>query len=180
MKRDYYVTPKAGPVMRMLWKAAGGDRYILERATYSDQVKYACLGGIIFATGGIAALAGGYAFYTIFSPKTADVLDKTKMVMDNSSYVPTHIPTMIISIILGLIWGLIIFNIDRFIVTSTGKGDGTEAITWDEFKSAIPRIIMGTIIAFTISKPIEIRMFKSEIDYEIKIEQIKKIKEPFE
>ena len=52
--RDYYTTPKAGAVMRFLWKAAGGDRYILERATYSDQIKYMCLGGIVFATGAMA------------------------------------------------------------------------------------------------------------------------------
>ncbi len=56
--RDYYVTPKAGWIMRQLWKAAGGDRYILERATYSDQIKYMCLGGIVFATGLMAGLAG--------------------------------------------------------------------------------------------------------------------------
>lgn len=66
-----------------------------------------------------------------------------------------------------------IFNIDRFIVTSTGKGDGTEAITWEEFKGAIPRIVMGAIIALTISKPVEIRMFKTEIDTALHEEQLK-------
>jgi hypothetical protein len=164
MKRDYYITPKAGLIMRFLWKAAGGDRYILERATYSDQIKYMCLGGIVFATGAMAGLAGGYAFYTIFSPKSADVLDKTKTLVENANYTPVDMPTVLMSILFGIAWGLMIFNIDRFIVTSTGKGDGTEKITWDELKSAIPRIIMGAIIAITISKPIEIRMFKTEID----------------
>jgi hypothetical protein len=154
-KRDYYETPKSSAVMRFLWKAAGGDRYILERATYSDQIKYMCLGGIVFATGAMAGLAGGYAFYTIFSPKSleGELIDS-----------PPH---YIMAILFGLIWGLIIFNIDRFIVTSTGKGDGTEKITWDEFKTAIPRIIMGIIIAITISKPIEIRMFQTEIQSEL-------------
>jgi hypothetical protein len=154
--REYYKTPESTKVMRLLWAAAGGDRYILERATYSDQIKYMCLGGIVFATGAMAALAGGYAFYTIFAPKdeiTGDLLIST--------------PYLILSMLFGIIWGLIIFNIDRFIVTSTGKGDGTEKITWDEFKSAIPRIIMGIIIAITISKPIEIRMFQSEIQSKI-------------
>lgn len=50
MKRDYYELPKTGWAMRQLWKCAGGDRYLLERATYSDQIKYMCLGGIVFAT----------------------------------------------------------------------------------------------------------------------------------
>src|SRR5690606_125744 len=160
MKRDYYVTHKSGKIMRFLWKAAGGDRYILERATYSDQRKYMCLGGIVFATGAIAGLAGGYDFYTIFSPKGSALVDEV------------HYPTVAMSIGFGIVWGLMILNIDRFIVTSTGKGDGTEKITWDEFKSAIPRIIMGAIIAITISKPIEIRMFQTEINIKLKEKQI--------
>lgn len=172
-ERDYYVTPKSNTIMRFLWKAAGGDRYLLERATYSDQVKYLCLGGIVLATGAMAGLAGGYAFYTIFAPKAADVLDKTKMVGQAANYIPSDLHTVILSVVFGVIWGLIIFNIDRFIVTSTGKGDGTEAITWDEFKGAIPRLIMGTIIALTISKPVEIRMFKTEIDLAISQQQDK-------
>jgi len=155
MKRDFYTTPKSSRIMRALWKAAGADRYILERGTYTDHVKYACLGGIVLATGFMAAMAGGYAFYVIFEPK-GDIISSTQEAID--------LPTSILAISFGLIWGLIIFNIDRFIVASTGKGDGTEAITWDEIKGAIPRIIMGIIIAITISKPVEIRMFKSEID----------------
>ncbi len=149
--------------MRLLWKVARGDRYILERATYADQMKYMCLGGVVAATGLMAALAGGYAFYTIFAPK-GDALDKIKMVGGNPEYIPPDIQITVLSIVFGLLWGLIIFNIDRFIVTSTGTGDGTEAITWPEFRGAIPRIIMGAIIALTISKPIEIRMFQSEIN----------------
>jgi hypothetical protein len=177
MTRDYYQLPKAGKIMQFLWKCAGGDKYLLERATYSDQIKYMCLGGIVFATGAMAGLAGGYAFYTIFSPKTADVLDKTNTVLENPNYIPTDIPTVIMSVIFGIIWGLIIFNIDRFIVTSTGKGDGTEAITWQEFKTAIPRILMGLIIAFTISKPIEIRMFQTEINVELyKLQKAEELK----
>ena len=165
MTRDYYQLPKAGKIMQFLWKCAGGDKYLLERATYSDQIKYMCLGGIVFATGAMAGLAGGYAFYTIFSPKGSAV----ENVID--------FQTTILSVIFGLIWGLMIFNIDRFIVTSTGKGDGTEKITWDELKSAIPRIIMGAIIAITISKPIEIRMFQTEINNKLYVKQLELQKE---
>jgi hypothetical protein len=160
MKRDYYELPKSGPIMRFLWKCAGGDRYLLERATYSDQIKYMCLGGIVFATGAMAGIAGGYAFYTIFEQRSSAI--------DN----PIDTTALIGGLIFGIIWGLMIFNIDRFIVTSTGKGDGTEAITWDELKGAIPRILMGAIIAITISKPVEIRMFKTEIDIKLREKQI--------
>ena len=164
MKREYYTSPKPGLLMRLLWKAAGSDGYILKRSTYSDQVKYACLGGIVLATGFMAALAGGYAIYTIFEPKGS--------ALDGG----THTPTAIMASIFGIIWGLIIFNIDRFIVAATGKGDGTEAITWGEFVNSIPRIIMGLVIAITISKPMEIRMFKSEIDAELHQAQLEKRK----
>ncbi|MBT9190406.1 DUF4407 domain-containing protein [Zobellia russellii] len=151
--------------MRLLWKAAGSDGYILRRSTYSDQVKYACLGGIVVATGFMAAVAGGYAIYTIFEPK-GSALDGV-----------IHTQTAVMASIFGVIWGLIIFNIDRFIVAATGKGDGTEAITKAEFINSVPRIIMGLVIAITISKPMEIRMFKSEIDAELHQEQLKKRKE---
>lgn len=160
MKRDYYELPQAGKVMKFLWSCAGGDRYLLERSTYSDQVKYMCLGGIVLATGVMAGIAGGYAFYTIFEPRGSAI--------DN----PIDIVTVVESLFFGFIWGLMIYNIDRFIVTSTGKGDGTEAITIGELKSALPRIIMGMIIAMTISKPVEIRMFKTEIDIKLREKQI--------
>lgn len=170
MDKPYYTHNQPSWLMRQFWKIAGADRYILEKSTYTDQIKYTCIGGIILATGFMAALAGGYAFYTIFSPK-GDSLNKI-----NTSHYQVYYDTSttILSTIFGVAWGLIIFNIDRFIVTSTGKGDGTEAITKQELKGALPRIIMGIIIALTISKPIEIRMFQSEINtklHEIQITQ---------
>jgi len=152
MDNKFYKSPQPSWLMKQFWKACGADPYLLKRSTYSDQIKYFCLGGIVVATGVMAALAGGYAIYMIFEPK-GSALEQG-----------IHTPTLVSAVLFGIIWGLVIFNIDRFIVTSTGKGDGTEAITRQEFKSAIPRIIMGVIIALTISKPIEIRMFKTEID----------------
>lgn len=151
--------------MKFLWRTAGAERYILERGTFSDQVKWACLGGIVLSTGIMASFAGGYAFYTIFQPKGLVTTDVTDW------------PTVALALVFGLIWGAIILNIDRFIVAATGKGDGTEAITGDELRGALPRIIMGTIIAITISKPIEIRMFKSEIDVRLAQHQEELIKD---
>ena len=165
MKREFYESPKASTLMRLFWRAAGADKFILEKVTYSDQIKYMCLGGIIVATGLMAAIAGGYAFYTIFEPKGSSL-------ESNFSW-----SISIISILFGVLWGAMIFNLDRFIVSSTGKGDGTEAITWEELKTALPRIFMGAIIALTISKPVEIRMFKSEIDVELHNAQMEKQRE---
>ena len=156
MEKSYYKSPKASFLMKQLWKASGADSYILERSTYTDHVKYACLGGIVLATGFMAAMAGGYAFYVVFGPRGS-----------GSANLPLDYTAALMSIVFGCIWGLIIFNIDRFIVASTGKGDGTEAITFGEIKSALPRMLMGIIIAFTISKPMELKMFSTEIDVEL-------------
>ena len=143
MSRDFYKSPKSTRIMRLFWKAAGADRYILERTTYSDQVKYLCLGGIIVATGLMAGIAGGYGFYTIFEPK-GNALNSFKTSTDIAgTYDPIDLATMIKSMVFGIIWGLIIFNIDRFIISSTGKGDGTEDITKKELKGALPRLFIA-------------------------------------
>ena len=151
-------------LQKKLWSACGADVNILAKATYAERVKYACMGGIVFATGFMACLAGGYAFYTIFSEKGANALDE----------VGYDYPVMFISILFGIAWGLMIFNLDRFIVSSTGKGDGTDKITMLELRNALPRILLGIIIAITIAKPLEIRMFKTEIDVELERIQTEK------
>jgi TM2 domain-containing membrane protein YozV len=140
MEKEFYQPKKSTKMMRLFWKAAGADRYILEKSTYGDQIKYVCLGGIIVATGVMAAIAGGYAFYTIFEPK-GNALDSFNTASGIAGhYDQTDLATAIKASIFGLIWGAIIFNIDRFIVTSTGKGDGTEAITRKELVGAAPRL----------------------------------------
>lgn len=181
METKTYKAPNPSWIMRLFWKAAGADSKILMQTTYSEHVKYFCLGGIVVATGFMAAMAGGYAFYTIFAPK-GDALEKIVQATtlangekSISDYI--HYPTVALSVAFAIVWGLIIFNLDRFIVASTGTGDGTEAITWKELTGALPRVFMGIVIAITISKPLEIRIFKSEIDAQLHIEQQKLRKE---
>lgn len=178
MSNKTYQAPKPSRIMKLFWKAAGGDQFILSQSTYSDQIKYFCLGGIVVATAIMAGLSGGYAFYTIFKPKAANVTELwektggTEGLNNLQGFTETtDIQTTIIALVFGLIWGLIIYNIDRFIVTSTGTGDGSEAITWGELKSSLPRIIMGCIIAISISKPLEIRILKGEIDAKLQVKQ---------
>jgi hypothetical protein len=83
----------------------------------------------------------------------------------------THWPSVAISAGFGLVWALIIFNIDRFIISSTGKGDGTDKITFQEFTNAIPRLLMAGIIGVCLSKPLEIKILESEISSYLEKEQ---------
>ena len=149
-----------GKVLKFLWNCAGADVDLLENhCPPSDHSKYAGLGGIVLATGLLATFSGGYAFYTIFSPK-GDAIDQT-----------TYWGSIFGAVIAGLVWGLIIFNLDRFIISSTGKGDGKESISWKELLNALPRILMAVIIGITMSKPLEIRIMQSEINAELQSRQ---------
>lgn len=150
----------AGPVTRFLWFCAGADASLLVRCPNSDRVKYQGIGGIVLATAVLAFTSGSYAFYTVFCPKDRTALSQA-----------VHLPTVLQAITAGFVWALIIFNIDRFIVSSTGKGDGTDHITWTQFSKALPRIIMAVIIGVCISAPLEIRVLKPEIDAQLELEQ---------
>jgi hypothetical protein len=147
-------------ITRFLWWCAGADKQILEKCPLGDRVRYAGIGGIVLATGVLAAVSGGYAFYTIFGPKGDAVVEEIATIRD-----------LFISAIFAILWGLIVFNMDRFIVSSTGKGDGKDTISWKELGQALPRIIIAVILAFAISSPLETRILKSEIDAKLQTKQ---------
>ncbi|GAL00194.1 hypothetical protein JCM19314_448 [Nonlabens ulvanivorans] len=56
--------------------------------------------------------------------------------------------------------GLLIFNLDRYIVSTLKKSDKKINEIWQ----ATPRIILAVIIAVVISKPLELKIFEKEID----------------
>jgi hypothetical protein len=155
-----YNEKKVSWITRKLWWCAGADEQILMQCPMADRVKYAGIGGIVFCTGLLASISGGYAFYTIFGPK-GDAVNED----------PVAWAYVLISIGFAIIWGLIIFNMDRFIISSTGKGDGSDKMTWSELRNAIPRIIIAVILGFAISAPLEIRILKTEIDAELQNKQ---------
>ena len=157
MESPNYMQKEPHRLTEFLWWSAGADPYFMRMAPMQDRVKYAGIGGIVFCTGLLAAVSGGYAFSTIFGPKG-----------DANDYSLTaSIAVNVFTFIFAIVWGTIIFNLDRFIVSSTGKGDGTDAITWKEVGQAVPRIIIALILGFAISSPLEIRILESEINSEL-------------
>jgi len=156
MSQIDYLAKEPSKISKFLWWCAGADEHFLKLSPMQDRVKYAGIGGIVLCTGLLAAFSGGYAFNTIFGPK-GDAIDDLVL----------SIGTIIGSIIFGCVWGLIIFNLDRFIVSSTGKGDGTDKITWKELGQALPRIVIALILGFAISAPLEIKILESEINSEL-------------
>ncbi len=152
--------PTPGWFSRLLWFCAGADAQILRHCPGSDWVKFQGIGGVVLATTVLAFASGSYAFYTVFSPKDTTAL--------SSQF---HLQTIPLAAGAGLVWALVIFNIDRFIVSSTGKGDGTDQITVRELFQSLPRLLMAAIIGVCISAPLEIRILQPEIDAQLELEQ---------
>ncbi|TMU54509.1 DUF4407 domain-containing protein [Flagellimonas algicola] len=114
---------------------SGADTQILETCSNGERNKYAGIGATVFFTAIMAFIASGYALYTVF---------------DN----------IYTAIFFGFIWGLLIFNLDRYIVSTIKKRDSFKS----ELLQAMPRIILAMIIAVVISKPLEMKIFEKEIN----------------
>ncbi|WP_264552570.1 DUF4407 domain-containing protein [Flavobacterium sp. N2038] len=114
---------------------SGADSDLLEGCSEGEQTKYVGIGATVFFTAVMAFLASAYALFTVFD-----------------SIYP--------ALIFGFVWSLLIFNLDRFIVSTIKKRDRF----FDEFLQATPRIILAIIIAIVISKPLEIKIFEKEIN----------------
>ncbi len=114
---------------------SGADTDILNDCSIGEQNKYAGIGATVFFTAVMATIAASYALFTVF---------------DN----------LYASLFFGLIWGLLIFNLDRYIVSTIKKRDNI----LDEILQATPRILLALIIAVVISKPLELKIFEKEIN----------------
>jgi hypothetical protein len=119
------------------WLCSGADIATLKKCP-TEKSKYAGIGATVFFTGLFAALAAGYALYTVFD-------------------------SIMISSIAGILWGLLIFNLDRFIVSSMRKEGKLSRELW----MALPRIVLAVLISIVIAKPLELKIFEKEINSEL-------------
>jgi hypothetical protein len=119
---------------RFFWFCSGANFGLLRRVP-TESSKYAGIGATVFFTGILAALAAGYALFTVFE-------------------------NLGMAVLFALIWGMMIFNLDRFIVSSMRKNQKR----WLEWKLAIPRIVLAVLLALVISKPLELKIFEREIN----------------
>lgn len=114
---------------------SGADHQILEGCSPGEQTKYVGIGATVFFTAIMAFIASTYALFTVFD-------------------------AIYPALLFGLVWSLLIFNLDRFIVSTIRKRDKFTS----ELLQATPRIILAIIIAIVISKPLEIKLFEKEIN----------------
>ncbi len=120
----------------------------------TDHVKYASIGATVFFTGLLASLSGGYAIHYVFE-------------------------NYWVTIPFAILWGLVIFNLDRYIVSSLVKAPISSRTAFSifikEIPPAIPRFLLAAVIAIAVSNPLEIRLFQKEIDTQI-AEDLEKFK----
>ncbi len=133
---------------QFLIMCSGAEASILDDPRcVADRSKYAAIGATVLSTAALASLSGGYAIYTTFR----------------------NVP---IAIGLGIVWALIIFNLDRYIVSTLRKQriDPTLskkerlAIRGRELGRALPRFLLAVFIAVVITRPIELKLFEREIN----------------
>ncbi|MDA3891415.1 MAG: DUF4407 domain-containing protein [Salinivirgaceae bacterium] len=122
-----------------------GARLYLLRKCPTDYNVFFGIGMIVFLTGVMASMSGSYAFYTVFQ-------------------------NIYLAIGFGVFWGILIFFFDWYLVASLRK----ENRIIKEILTASPRIILALFLAVVISRPLELKLFESEINGQIeKMSQLK-------
>lgn len=121
------------------WFCSGASFSLLKRCP-TESSKYASIGGTVFFTGLLAAVSGGFALYSIFKVYWA-------------------------AVVFGLLWGAMIFNLDRFLVSTLKKQEKP----YREWLMAIPRVVLAILIAVVIAKPLELKVFSPEIASELSV-----------
>ncbi len=128
--------PRIGPIKRFFFACAGAYMKILD-ACPSEHTKYVGIGATIFLTACLAVVSGSFAIYTLLQNTVA-------------------------ALFFGLLWGALIFNLDRYIVSSIRK----EGKVWHEFGMAVPRLFLAVLISIVITKPLEVKLFENQIKAE--------------
>jgi hypothetical protein len=126
------------PESNFLWWCSGAYTDLLRKYP-SEHTKYAGIGGVILATFVLAAISSGYAVYSVFG-------------------------NWYWTVAFAIIWGLIIFNFDRFLV-STMRKYGVSVRR--QLLLAVPRFALALLIGITIARPLELKIFEKEIDVKV-------------
>lgn len=129
------------PIQYFFWLFSGVEISLLKQCP-GDYNRQAGIGFTIFMTCLFAALAGGFAAYRF----------------SEGNWIAT--------IVFGIVWGALIFSIDRSMVV-TLKKDPTKGQQkfWEPF---LTRMVLAGLLAFMISIPLEIEIFKGVIDIQLK------------
>jgi hypothetical protein len=135
---DSFGEKKAPSDSKFLWWCAGAHQKLLKQFP-SEHSKYSGLGAVLLATFVLATLSAGYAIHTVFG-------------------------NWLWTIGFAIIWGLIIFNFDRFLVSTMRKYGISRR---KQIMMAVPRVILALLIGVVIARPLEMKVFEKEINVQM-------------
>jgi len=110
------------------------------QACPTDQTRFTALGMMVLVAPCLASISFAFFLTQTFGLPTA------------------------LAVFAGVLWGFgVVFMLDRLILTFHRKGPG-------ELRAALPRLIVAFSMALLISEPLLVRLFRSEIDLQLKID----------
>jgi hypothetical protein len=135
-----------GPIAGFLLHAGGFDLTEVSQCGPYEQIRCVGIGATVIFTGVFAFISGFYALFTVFE----------------------SVP---LAAAIAVVWGTMIFNLDRHIVSSIVKHTGF----WSSTGLALPRLALAIVLGVTVAVPLELRVFKSEIDEYLAQEKLQKL-----
>ena len=132
---DSFGEKKKSSDNNFLWWCSGAHQKLLKQFP-SEHSKYSGLGAVLLATFVLATISAGYAIYTVFG-------------------------NWLWTIGFAIIWGLIIFNFDRFLVSTMRKYGVSRR---KQIMMAVPRLALALLIGVVIARPLEMKIFEKEIN----------------
>jgi hypothetical protein len=124
----------------LIWSAGADQEILSQESCRTERYKYESIGTTVILTAIMAFCSGGYALFTVFGSLT-------------------------ISISLGFIWGSIIFNLDRFFILTASQNKSSSKLQF--WVGAATRLSIAILLGFIVAKPLELRLFESEINQKI-------------
>jgi hypothetical protein len=124
----------------LIWSAGADQEVLSQESCRTERYKYESIGTTVILTAIMAFCSGGYALFTVFGSLT-------------------------ISISLGFIWGSIIFNLDRFFILTASQNKSSSKLQF--WVGAVTRLSIAILLGFIVAKPLELRLFESEINQKI-------------
>jgi hypothetical protein len=133
---------KATKTQLFLLRVVGADLNLLARPECTHEIpKFLIAGWTLILGGLLAGISASFALFRIFN---------------GWAVLP-----------FGALFGFFTFTVDRAIVVSMRKTRNGSLRT---LCLAIPRILLAGMIALTVAKPLEIKLFESEINYQLSLD----------
>lgn len=125
---------------------SGANKQILNQCP-TERTKFVGIGATILITALLACISGSYFLSFVFANKDTGEIELPLFFLFS----------------FGIIWGALIFNLDRSIIVSLKKSGKIK----EEFRQAWLRILLAVFIGLVIATPLELRLFKDEINAKV-------------